>query len=58
MENLMTYMTPFALFVAATVSAGLLAVALPFTMWYYFRAKEIAPQLARKAELEAILEGV
>lgn len=56
MENLMTYMTPFALFVAATVSAGLLAVALPFAMWYYFRAKEIAPQLARKAELEAILE--
>ena len=50
------FMTPFALFIVASICAGLLAVALPFALWYYFRAKEIAPYLAKKAELEAKLE--
>lgn len=50
------FMTPFALFIIASICAGLLAVALPFALWYYFRAKEIAPYLAKKAELEAKLE--
>ena len=50
------FMTPFALFIIASICAGLLAVALPFALWYYFRAKEIVPYLAKKAELEAKLE--
>ncbi len=50
------FMTPFALFIIASICAGLLAVALPFALWYYFRAKEIAPYLAKKAEIEAKLE--
>lgn len=56
MENLMTYLTPYALFVVAASSAVLLAVAPLVALWYYFRAKEIAPHLARKAEIEAALE--
>jgi predicted nucleic acid-binding Zn-ribbon protein len=50
------FMTPLALFIIASICAGLLAVALPFALWYYFRAKEIAPYLVKKAELEAKLE--
>lgn len=46
------FATPFALFLTAAVSAGLLAVALPFALWYYYRAKEIAPLLTKKKVLE------
>lgn len=56
MENLMTDLTPFALFVVAIISAGMLAIALPFALWRYFRAVELAPHLARKAEIEAAIE--
>ncbi|MGN0844250.1 MAG: AAA family ATPase [Kiritimatiellia bacterium] len=46
------FATPFVLYLTAAVSAGLLAVALPFALWYYYRAKEIAPLLTKKKELE------
>ena len=55
MEN---FATPFALYLTAVIAAGLLAVALPFALWYYFRAKEIAPLLTKKAALEAVIENL
>ena len=55
MEN---FVTPFALYLTAVIAAGLLAVALPFALWYYFRAKEIAPLLTKKAALEAVIENL
>lgn len=55
MEN---FATPFAIYLTAAISAGLLAVALPFALWYYFRAKEIAPLLTKKASLEVVIENL
>ena len=55
MEN---FATPFALYLTAAIAAGLLAVALPFALWYYFRAKEIAPLLTKKAAIEAVIENL
>lgn len=55
MEN---FATPFAIYLTAAIAAGLLAVALPFALWYYFRAKEIAPLLTKKAALEVVIENL
>ncbi len=51
-----SFITPFALFLTGAICAALLAVALPFALWYYFRAKEIAPLLMRKASLMAEID--
>lgn len=53
MEN---FATPFAIYMIAAIAAGFLAVALPFALWYYYRAKEIAPLLTKKAALETVIE--
>lgn len=55
MEHLIA---PFSLFIIAAVCACLLAVAVPFALWYYLRAKEIAPLLTKKAALETIIENL
>ena len=55
MEHLIA---PFSLFIIAAVCACLLAVAVPFALWYYLRAREIAPLLTKKAALETIIENL
>ncbi len=52
------FLSPFALFLIGSICSGLLAVALPFALWYYFRAKEIAPLLAIKESLGTELENL
>lgn len=47
------FASPMALFLIAVACACMLAAALPFALWYYYRAKSIAPELFKKKELEA-----
>ena len=55
MDNIVT---PFSLFILASLCACLLAVTVPFALWYYFRAKEIAPLLTKKTALETVLDNL
>lgn len=52
------FITPFAFFIVASVAVVFLAAAIPFALWYYMRAKEIAPLLVKKAALESVIENI
>ena len=51
-----TFVTPFVLFIVASLCVVFLSVALLVSLWYYLHSKEIAPLLMKKSALEATLE--